>query len=62
MVWQRFFMAHLSSERTWEEELNEISECEKITKDEVVIFVQNFFKDNYVAIKKKRSKIKISSE
>jgi len=42
------------SERTWEEELNEISECEKITKDEVVNFAQNFFKDNYVAIKKEK--------
>lgn len=42
------------NERTWEEELNEISKCEKITKNEVVKFAQNFFKDNYVAIKKER--------
>lgn len=38
--------------RTWEQELKEISEFEKITKEEVMIFAQNFFKDNYVLLKK----------
>ena len=38
--------------RTWEQELNEISEYEKITKEDVVKFAQDFFKDNYVLIKK----------
>lgn len=38
--------------RTWEQELNEISEYEKITKEDVVNFAQDFFKDNYVLIKK----------
>lgn len=38
--------------RTWEQELNEISEFEKITKEDVVKFAQDFFKDNYVLIKK----------
>lgn len=40
--------------RKWEEELNEVAACEKITKEEVVLFAQNFFKDNYVFIKKER--------
>ena len=38
--------------RTWEQELKEISEFEKITKEEVMHFAQNFFKDNYVVVKK----------
>lgn len=38
--------------RTWEQELNEISEYEKITKEDVVKFAQDFFKDNYILIKK----------
>ena len=42
------------NERTWEQELNEIAECEGITKEEVVEFAQNFFQKNYVCIKKEQ--------
>lgn len=40
--------------RTWEQELNEINEYEKITKADVVKFANDFFKDNYVVIKKEK--------
>lgn len=42
------------NDRTWEEELNEINEYEKITKADVVKFANEFFKDNYVVIKKEK--------
>ena len=42
------------NERTWEQELNEIAECENITKEEVVEFARNFFQENYVCIKKEQ--------
>lgn len=38
--------------RTWEQELNEINEYERITKEDVVQFANEFFKDNYVVVKK----------
>ncbi|WP_332021841.1 M16 family metallopeptidase [Kaistella sp.] len=38
----------------WEKELGEISEYEKITKADVVKFANEFFKDNYVVIKKEK--------
>lgn len=40
--------------RTWEEELTEINEYAKITKEEIVKFAQDFFGDNYVIIKKEK--------
>ncbi len=40
------------SERTWAEELEEISCYEKITKEEVMCFATDFFLENYVIIKK----------
>ena len=42
------------SNRTWEQELNEINEFEKITKSDVVKFANEFFKDNFVIIKKEK--------
>ncbi|MEC5158185.1 M16 family metallopeptidase [Chryseobacterium sp. MP_3.2] len=39
---------------TWEQELNEINEYSKITKEDVVKFANEFFKDNYVVIKKEK--------
>lgn len=39
---------------SWEQELNEINEYEKITKADVVKFANDFFKDNYVVIKKEK--------
>lgn len=42
------------NERTWEQELNEIAECENITKEDVVEFAKNFFQENYVCIKKEQ--------
>ena len=41
-------------DKTWEEELNELNEYEKITKADVVKFANRFFKDNYVIIKKEK--------
>ena len=38
----------------WEKELNEINEYEKITKEDVVKFANQFFRDNYVVIKKEK--------
>ncbi len=42
------------NDRTWAQELNEINEYEKITKADVVKFANEFFKDNYVIIKKEK--------
>ncbi len=38
----------------WEQELNEINEAEKITKEDVVEFANSFFNDNYVVVKKEK--------
>ena len=42
------------NDRTWAQELNEINEYEKITKADVVKFANEFFKDNYVIVKKEK--------
>ncbi len=42
------------NDRTWQDELNEINEYEKITKADVVKFANDFFKDNYVVIRKEK--------
>lgn len=42
------------SGRSWEQELEDIQEYEKITKEEIVKFANNFFKENYVIIYKER--------
>lgn len=42
------------NKQDWEQELNEINEYEKITKADVVKFANEFFKENYVAIKKEK--------
>lgn len=41
-------------DRSWEEELNEIPQYEKITKEEIVEFAQDFFKENYVVVYKEK--------
>jgi len=40
--------------RTWEQELDEINEYEKITKADVVKFANEFFKDNYAVVYKEK--------
>ncbi|UOE41869.1 insulinase family protein [Chryseobacterium suipulveris] len=40
--------------QSWENELNELNEYSKITKADVVKFANDFFKDNYVVIKKEK--------
>ncbi|KPE49423.1 M16 family metallopeptidase [Chryseobacterium indologenes] len=40
--------------RSWEQELNEMDEYAAFTKEEVVEFANNFFKNNYVAIYKEK--------
>ncbi|AZI66331.1 insulinase family protein [Kaistella daneshvariae] len=42
------------NDTTWEEELNEIHEYEKITKAQIVDFAQEFFGENYVVIRKEK--------
>lgn len=39
---------------SWEQEANEIGELESITKDDIVRFANEFFKDNYVVIRKEK--------
>lgn len=41
-------------ERSWQQELEELSILEQITKEEVVAFAKEFFADNYVAIYKRQ--------
>lgn len=41
-------------EQSWAQELNEIYEFEKISKEEIIKFANDFFKDNYVVIKKEK--------
>lgn len=40
--------------RTWEQELNEMDDYAKFTKDDVVQFANEFFKENYVIVKKEK--------
>ncbi|SIQ26845.1 Predicted Zn-dependent peptidase [Chryseobacterium sp. RU37D] len=40
--------------RTWEQELNEMDEYAAFTKEDVVAFANEFFKDNYVIIYKEK--------
>lgn len=40
--------------RTWEEELNEMDEYASFTKDDVVNFANEFFKENYVVVNKEK--------
>lgn len=40
--------------QTWQQELEEINEFSKITKADIVKFANDFFKDNYVVIKKEK--------
>ncbi|WP_052257472.1 M16 family metallopeptidase [Kaistella jeonii] len=42
------------NDQTWEEELNEINEYETITKADIVKFANDFFKENYVVVKKEK--------
>ncbi|MDF2553691.1 MAG: insulinase family protein [Chryseobacterium sp.] len=42
------------NERTWQQELDEINDYEKITKTDIVKFANEFFKDNYVVIYKEK--------
>ena len=42
------------NERTWQQELDEINEYEKITKSDIVKFANDFFKDNYVVVYKEK--------
>ncbi|WP_223608996.1 pitrilysin family protein [Chryseobacterium sp. OSA05B] len=42
------------NEQTWEQELNDINQYEKITKADVVKFANEFFKDNYVVVYKEK--------
>ena len=41
-------------ERSWEQELEDIQEYEKITKADIVKFTNDFFKDNYAIIYKEK--------
>ncbi|WP_417429861.1 M16 family metallopeptidase [Halpernia sp.] len=41
--------------RTWQEELQEMSEYESITKEEIVVFANDFFKENYVVVYKEKA-------
>jgi len=40
--------------RTWEEELNEMDEYAQFTKEDVVAFANEFFKENYVIVYKEK--------
>lgn len=42
------------SERNWQQELDEINQYSKITKADVVKFANDFFKNNYVMVKKEK--------
>ncbi len=47
------FVRAFISEKSWEEVVYEIDEYEKITKQELVDFANEFFKDNYVVVYKR---------
>lgn len=40
--------------RTWEQELNEMDQYKKLTKEEVIAFANEFFRDNYVIVYKEK--------
>ena len=40
--------------RTWEQELNEMDEYASFTKDDVIAFANEFFKENYVVVNKEK--------
>lgn len=40
--------------RTWEQELNEMNQYERLTKEEVIAFANEFFRDNYVIVYKEK--------
>lgn len=40
--------------RIWEQELNEMDQYEKLTKEEVIAFANEFFRDNYVIVYKEK--------
>jgi predicted Zn-dependent peptidase len=40
--------------RTWEQELNEMDEYAKFTKEDVISFANEFFKENYVIVNKEK--------
>ncbi|WP_051957018.1 M16 family metallopeptidase [Chryseobacterium populi] len=40
--------------RTWEEELNEMDQYEAFTKQDIVNFANEFFRDNYVVVNKEK--------
>ena len=40
--------------QSWEEELNDLNEYAQITKEEIVNFANDFFKDNYAVVKKEK--------
>ena len=40
--------------RTWEQELNEMDQYERLTKEEVIAFANEFFRDNYVIVYKEK--------
>ncbi|MCF2219988.1 insulinase family protein [Chryseobacterium sp. PS-8] len=40
--------------RTWEQELNEMDQYEKLRKEEVIVFANEFFRDNYVIVYKEK--------
>lgn len=40
--------------RTWEQELNEMDDYSKFTKEDIVIFANEFFKENYVIVYKEK--------
>ncbi|KQR94993.1 peptidase M16 [Chryseobacterium sp. Leaf180] len=42
------------NERTWQQELDDINEYEKISKADIVKFANDFFKDNYVVVYKEK--------
>lgn len=48
-----YFVDAFISGKSWEEMVYEIEEYEKITKDELVDFANEFFTDNYIAVYKR---------
>lgn len=40
--------------RTWDQELNEMDEYAQFTKEDIIAFANEFFKDNYVVVYKER--------
>lgn len=42
------------NDQTWENELNDLNEYSEITKEEIVNFANEFFKDNYAVVKKEK--------